>query len=183
MTLIVFVTFALSVVYFVGSTIYYQHVMDTLNNELNAGAARLEQEAYSVAIPILDSVSNSFLWKYLFVLFIIVLLCTGLLLSFFLFHWDVHSLVSFRFSSNMAYSDYVSKNGIELMQNGVCIATYDLSKNKLFLENFGVLLVYTTDTEDFKVFANTEFDSIVLRKNDGSILGKLLFANNRWEFI
>lgn len=175
MTLVVFVTFALSAIYFVVSTICYQYTMNTSDNELNVGAARLENNVYSA--------DNSFLWKYLFVLFIIMLLCTGFLLNNFISLWGVYRLVSFRFSSNRVYSDCVSKNGMELMQNGVCIATLDLSKNKFFFENFGVLLVYTTDTEDFKVFANTEFDSIVLRKNDGSTLGELLFTNDRWQFI
>ncbi len=144
---------------------------------------RLGQEAYSVSIPILDSVSNSPSWKYLFTLFIIVLLCIGLLLSSFLSHWGVHNLVSFRFSSNVTYRDCVSKDGVELVQNSVYIETFDLLKDKLFLEDFGVLLVCTADTEDFKVFTSTEFDSIVLRKNDGSILGKLLFTGGKLQFI
>lgn len=157
--------------------------MDTLNSIVNDSVAKYGQEAAVVSTPILSSVDRSIAWKYLFILFVILVLCVGLLLSAFLTHWNVRHLVSFRFNSNQTYIHCVKKDGAELIQNGVCVKAFDLTKDKLFFENFGMLLVYSTDTETFKVFTDTEFDSVTLRKNDGNSLGSLMVVGGEWQFL
>lgn len=178
----IFVMFFLSAVYFIAESIYYQYVMDTLDGIVSDSVNKFGQEAIDSTRQILANTNNNVLWNYLSILFVFALFCVGSLLCFFISCYSIHNLTSFRFSSNAINRNYVRNNGVELMQNGNCRTKFDLSKNKLFFENFGMLLVYHTDTGIFEVFSNAEFDSVLLRKNDSTVFGELKFSN-KWQFL
>lgn len=176
------VMFFLSAIYFIAESVYHQHIMNTLDDIVSDGVNRFGQEAIDSTQQILVNTDNNVSWNYLFILFVFALFCVGSLLCFFINCYNIHRLTSFRFSSNAINRNYVRNDGVELMQNGNCITKFDLSKNKLFFENFGMLLVYHTDTEIFEVFSNAEFDSVLLRKNDSTVFGELKF-NSKWQFF